>query len=320
MLIYLHGLHSPAHKVGCLEHSSFITNLSMEGLRLSLERNWCFLQILAMRPCAPSRGQNNLVTIEPGWFCRFRSCKKKLVVFLQDVEPSQTPKGISQGSKAKLSWMLQMPNFEGPDIATNIAEGQCSQASIETWGQVNGMRLINVDIRYLFHNNGVDNVETLDKLSFASCHYLSFAFYILHLVSKSFSVNYIINMRFIHQFWSKLPSFAVHLPLKPASYPSAQFLHGDHLEWADMEFAPRDLPRKELRIRGTRVILDWKNMENPSKKNSGSIGEYDWIKGKGGKHVIYRYQGIGQVFCKTSATKSEDQPRKRKTVHQLVAV
>ena len=87
-----------------------------------------------------------------------------------------------------------------------------------------------------------------------------------------------------------------------------------------MEFAPRDLPRKELRIRGTRVILDWKNMENPSKKNSGSIGEYDWIKGKGGKHVIYRYQGIGQVFCKTSATKSEDQPRKRKTVHQLVAV
>ena len=84
--------------------------------------------------------------------------------FLQDVKPSQTPKGISQASKAKLSWMLQMPNFEGPDIATNIAEGQCSQASIETWGQVHGMRLINVDIRYLFHNNGVDNVEPLDKL------------------------------------------------------------------------------------------------------------------------------------------------------------
>lgn len=165
-----------------------------------------------------------------------------------------------------------MPNFEGPDIATNIAEGQCSQASIETWGQVNGMRLINVDIRYLFHNNGVDNVETLDKLSFASCHYLSFTFYISHLVFTSFSVNYIINMRFIHQFWSKLPSFAVHLPFKPASYPSAQFLHRDHLEWADMEFAPRDLPRKELRIRGTRVILDWKNMENLSKINSGSIG------------------------------------------------
>ena len=75
-----------------------------------------------------------------------------------------------------------------------------------------------------------------------------------------------------------------------------------------MEFAPRDLPRKELRIRGTRVILDWKNMENLSKINSGSIGEYDWIKGKGGKHVIYRYQGIAQVFCKTSATKSENQP------------